>query len=160
MCEHIQTSSQGVIEDIYWKKIVNKMYDRDDVATLTSRFMECIQARKQLGQISQNSSILMMMPGSLSMKENKGSHNSTMIMPLRPNKLTREDEVKLKKQQKTSGKLLYADFVKVILDFQLQEHEKFLTSFTTLFKEIDTDGNGILNEEEFRELLTRMNQVT
>jgi len=39
----------------------------------------------------------------------------------------------------------------------LQEHEKFLNSFTSLFKEIDTDGNGILNEEEFRELLIRMN---
>jgi hypothetical protein len=97
---------------------VNKMYDRDDVVTLTSRFMECIHARKQLGQISHNSSIVMMVPsGPLSMKENKGSQNSTMIMPLRPTKLTREDEVKLKKQQKTTGKLLYADFVKVILDF-------------------------------------------
>jgi hypothetical protein len=94
------------------------MYDRDDVVTLTSRFMECIHARKQLGQISHNSSIVMMVPsGPLSMKENKGSQNSTMIMPLRPTKLTREDEVKLKKQQKTNGKLLYADFVKVILDF-------------------------------------------
>ena len=52
------------------------------------------------------------------MKENKALlQNSTVVMPLRPAKLTREDEVKLKKQQKTSGKLLYADFVKVILDF-------------------------------------------
>jgi hypothetical protein len=49
ICEQIQTSSQGIIEDIYWKKIVNKMYDRDDVGILTSRFMECIHARKQLG---------------------------------------------------------------------------------------------------------------
>lgn len=99
MCDFIQTSSQGVIEDIYWKKIVNKMYDRDDVATLTSRFMECVHARKQLGaSASHNSSIFMTVPGSISMKENKGSQNSTMVMPLRPTKLTREDEVKLKKQ--------------------------------------------------------------
>ena len=55
---------------------------------------------------------------------------------------------------------MYSDFVKVILDFQLQEHEKFLTSFTSLFKEIDLDNNGILNEEEFRELLTRMNMIS
>lgn len=98
MCDHIQTNSQGVIEDIYWKKIVNKMYDRDDVATLTSRFVECVHARKQIGACaSHNSSILMTLPGSISMKENKGSQNSTMVMPLRPTKLTREDEVKLKK---------------------------------------------------------------
>ena len=94
------------------------MYDRDDVATLTSRFLECIKARKQIASVSHNSSILMTTPGSLNMKENKALlQNSTVVMPLRPAKLTREDEVKLKKQQKTSGKLLYADFVKVILDF-------------------------------------------
>lgn len=63
------------------------------------------------------------------------------------------------KQQRNTGKLLYADFVKVILDFQLLEHEKFLSSFTSLFKEIDTDNNGILNEEELRELLQRMTIV-
>lgn len=49
--------------------------------------------------------------------------------------------------------------MKVILDFQLLEHEKFLSSFTSLFKEIDTDNNGILNEEELRELLQRMTIV-
>lgn len=42
MCEHIATSSGGVIEDPYWKKIVNKMYDRDDVRTLIARFMDTI----------------------------------------------------------------------------------------------------------------------
>lgn len=49
--------------------------------------------------------------------------------------------------------------MKIILDFQLLEHEKFLSSFTSLFKEIDTDNNGILNEEELRELLQRMTVI-
>jgi hypothetical protein len=38
---------------------------------------------------------------------------------MRPSKLTRDEEVKLKKQQSSLGKLLYQDFLKVILDFQL-----------------------------------------
>lgn len=54
---------------------------------------------------------------------------------------------------------MYSDFVKVILDFQLQEHEKFLNSFTTLFKQIDTDNNGIISEDELKELLFRMQVV-
>ena len=37
-----------------------------------------------------------------------------------------------------AGKLLYADFQKIILDFQLEEHERFLRNFTDLFKSIDT----------------------
>ena len=49
--------------------------------------------------------------------------------------------------------------MKVILDFQLQEHEKFLSSFTSLFKEVDIDSNGIISEDEFKELIHRMNVV-
>lgn len=91
------------------------------------------------------------------MKENKNSQMvSTASNLLRSGKLSRDEEVKLKKKQGTHGKLLYSDFVKVILDFQLQEHEKFLSAFTTLFKELDVDNNGILSEDEFRELLSRM----
>ena len=37
MCDQIQNSPGGTIEDAYWKKIVNKMYDRDDLKS--SRYM-------------------------------------------------------------------------------------------------------------------------
>jgi Ca2+-binding EF-hand superfamily protein len=42
------------------------------------------------------------------------------------------------------------------LDFQLSEHEKFLYDFTQLFKQVDNDRNGIINEDEFRDLLSQM----
>jgi len=42
------------------------------------------------------------------------------------------------------------------LDFQLIEHEKFLVKFTHLFKEVDYDNNGTINESEFRDLLSSM----
>jgi EF-hand domain pair len=48
MCDAIQNGPSGVIEDGYWKKIVNKMYDREDVHTLTQRFMDSIAARKAM----------------------------------------------------------------------------------------------------------------
>jgi len=67
MCDQIQTSQHGIIEDVYWKKIINKMYDRDDVRTLTQRFMDTILMRKAHqftgGQQSLMSSIVL--------KENK-----------------------------------------------------------------------------------------
>ena len=42
------------------------------------------------------------------------------------------------------------------MDFQLSEHEKFLYDFTQLFKQVDNDRNGIINEDEFRDLLSQM----
>ena len=45
------------------------------------------------------------------------------------------------------------------MDFQLQEHERFLHKFTDLFKQIDQDSDGILSESEFRTLIQMMNVV-
>jgi len=56
-----------------------------------------------------------------------------------------------------TNKLLYSDFKKVILDFQLQEHERFLIKFTNLFKSVDRDQDGIISEIQFQELLRMMN---
>ena len=42
--------------------------------------------------------------------------------------------------------MAYSEFLKIILDLQLQEHEKFLSGFTKHFKEVDEDNNGIINE--------------
>lgn len=60
---------------------------------------------------------------------------------------------------KDAEKLTYHDFQKIILDFQLQEHEKFLFRFTQIFKEVDIDNNGIINEDEFRDLMGKMGVV-
>jgi hypothetical protein len=43
MCEAVMS---GAVEDWQWKKIVNKMYDSEDVCTLTGRFNEVIDSRR------------------------------------------------------------------------------------------------------------------
>jgi PBP1b-binding outer membrane lipoprotein LpoB len=54
---------------MYWKKIINKMYDRDDVRTLTQRFMDTILMKK-----SANSGFVhQSMMSSVVLKENKNT---------------------------------------------------------------------------------------
>ncbi|CDW87543.1 UNKNOWN [Stylonychia lemnae] len=140
ICEQIQV---GFIEDVYWKKIINKMYDSEDVNTLTNRFLEIIDQRK------------------LNRKENN-FHSS---VPLRTQeksntrKISRDEEIKQRRNVKQVSKLMYQEFLKIILDFQLLEHEKFLSCFTQIFKSIDTDSNGIIDENEFRDLIIKMGVV-
>jgi len=62
-------------------------------------------------------------------------------------RMTREQEAK------ESGKIMYEDFLKILLDFQLKGHEKFLLKFMKLFRQFDKDKNGVINEEEFRQLI-------
>lgn len=49
--------------------------------------------------------------------------------------------------------LSYNEFIRTLLDFQLEGHERFLSRFVRIFKQFDTDRNGIVNELEFRNTL-------
>ena len=41
--------------------------------------------------------------------------------------------------------LKYSTFIKIVLDFQLTEHEKYLKGFNMLFQKIDTDNDGLVD---------------
>ena len=56
-------------------------------------------------------------------------------------------------QNPEASKLKFSVFLKCVLDFQLKEHEKFLAFFVQVFKRADSDRDGILNEQEFRNLM-------
>ncbi|KAG5502970.1 hypothetical protein JKF63_04743 [Porcisia hertigi] len=45
--------------------------------------------------------------------------------------------------------LLYKNFVRLLLDFQLDRHERFLERFVKIFRRYDSDQNGIVNCFEF-----------
>ena len=47
--------------------------------------------------------------------------------------------------------------MKIIHEFQIKQREKQLKNFVQLFKNVDKDNNGIINEEEFVNLLYNMN---
>jgi hypothetical protein len=49
--------------------------------------------------------------------------------------------------------LSYNEFIRTLLDFQLEGHERFLSRFVRIFKQFDADRNGIVNELEFRNIL-------
>ena len=52
-----------------------------------------------------------------------------------------------------ANKLKFHVFMKCVLDFQLREHEKFLGHFIAMFKRVDQDKDGVINEVQFRDLM-------
>lgn len=48
------------------------------------------------------------------------------------------------------NQILYREFLHLLLDFQLEGHERFLAPYAAVFREYDSDGNGIVNTEEFK----------
>lgn len=57
---------------------------------------------------------------------------------------------------KEEFKIAYKDFQKILLDYQIKSRDKYLRNFVYLFKKCDMDNNGIINEEEFVNLLASM----
>ena len=46
----------------------------------------------------------------------------------------------------TKGRVRFKAFLKVLLDFQLKGHQRFLSKFHAQFSEVDTDANGVIDE--------------
>ena len=44
-----------------------------------------------------------------------------------------------------------------MLDFQLFKHEKYLSRFIGIFDKIDSETNGVINENQFEALIKEMN---
>jgi len=127
-----------------WTKILEKMYDSGDYAILTESMMGMIQMRA-----NQPSNYL-------TAQSARGKPEPPSAKKLTREELTREYvTASISNQQ-----LLYKDFLKVILDYQLNEHIRFLTNFTLLFKTVDDDLDGVVSENEFRLLIRQMNIVS
>ena len=71
-------------------------------------------------------------------------------------KLTREEIIQLSRT-KEEFNIPLKDLVKILHEFQIKLREKYLKNFVSLFKNVDKDNNGIINEEEFVSLLYNMN---
>lgn len=67
-------------------------------------------------------------------------------------KLTREEIIALS-QIKDEFSIPFKDFIKILQEFQIKTREKYLRNFVLLFKQFDCDNNGIINEEEFVNLV-------
>jgi len=59
-------------------------------------------------------------------------------------------------KNKDENKISFKDFQKCILDYQIKSRDRYLKNFVSSFRKSDKDNNGVINEEEFYELLTNI----
>lgn len=69
-------------------------------------------------------------------------------------KLTREEKLVL--QATINYKLPFSEFQNIVLEFQMSTHEKYIRKFIQAFHKVDSENKGVLNEEKFKELLSKL----
>ncbi len=62
-------------------------------------------------------------------------------------------QAELHREAVDKGAVNYGSLLKTMLDFQLRGHQKYLEKFRRVFSHVDADGNGVVDEPEFRRLV-------
>ena len=135
------------------------MYDDRDSQILIQKMLDLIDSKREAKENEFSANFF-----TRGVNQSRvGAHNYNSLnnlVGIQPNrKLSREQEIAKKKQIRLESKIQFCEFIKIVLDYQLEEHENFLCKFTFEFKKQDTDCNGILDEAQFRDLIINMHQV-
>ena len=73
-------------------------------------------------------------------------------------KLSREENNKIIAQKQDECNFIQYDFlIDICLEYQIKLHIKYLKPFVKLFQSIDSNRDGVLDEEQFVELIKQMN---
>lgn len=122
----MREKEKGFLLEEEWKSIICYIYDSEDSAFLEGKIVEFI--RKRLEGVSN--------PQQFTTK-----------------RLTREELASLSKV-KDDLKILYKEFTKIVMDYQIKLRDRYLNKLVCIFKKIDQDNNGIIQEDEFYGLLS------
>ncbi|CDW90802.1 UNKNOWN [Stylonychia lemnae] len=150
----------GVIEVWQWRKIIEKMYDDEDYQQLENQLHYKLQMQVLQNSSSQSDDQLLSLNKVKINKSGAGtnlsSSSNTLLNAMKAGvktKMTRGQRQQLETEG-SMNKLKFCTFLKTVLDFQLKEHEKFLSKFIHEFKNIDKDHDGIINEEQFKQMIS------
>jgi len=121
--------SHGFILEEEWSDIVRYMYAQEDAAVLIVRVREVALVARAARAAGAEA---------------------------RPAYMPRRSAYPAPPPKPPSHKLSYLSFVKVLLDFQLSGHQQFLGPFLRLFRDIDPEAKGVIDELGFRRLVLQL----
>jgi hypothetical protein len=134
LSELVARKTRGFVVKEEWIDIIKYMYNRQDSLTRIVAIREAIKAHPEAPPP----------PGSDGQGQGKGGKDSRR----RGARSAMDADTVIAK-----GVIRFDRFMKIMLDFQLTEHERFCAPFRDVFRRMDTDNNGVLDEREFRDLV-------
>eukprot|EP01032_Pedospumella_encystans_P011294 gene11294-13139_t len=182
-----QKMSNGFVYEDEWMDMVNYLYNPTDASTVCVLLKNLAAAeRAKVGYFDSPGGVN---KAPLSANSNKGvshanaayvlesQHNQPSTTHIGYSKQNHKDvkrlgyasptlqitvKESLAEKRKDMYKVPFAMFLRTVLDFQLQSHLQYLNNFVRVFRDMDTDVDGVINAAEFKEcfLLIRRSNST
>ena len=176
----LKNKKEGILIEEEWKGIINYIYNEEDAEIMVTKIINFIKKQNekrfiplsmyaQTGMgpteifnltsgtgVSNNNNILQ----NLSTFNYNSSHlngSNSMNYLLSNNhgsnrKLSREEIFQITKLNEELN-ISYKDFLRLLCAYQIKNRDKYLKNFVELFRKHDSDLDGILNENEFSNLI-------
>jgi len=159
----LNEKKNGILSEEEWKGIIYYIYNEEEGKILEKKIIAFIQKNKfknnesiPLNTISEimqtyNSGNNYLLSGN-SARFNDNNSSTSYLDTHGPKKMTRREMFDLY-QFTEDLHIFYKHFINLVGEYQIKQREKYLKNFVKLFKKYDTDFDGILNENEFINLI-------
>ena len=141
----LEKKKEGILTEEEWKGIVYYIYNNEDAQVIENKIAGFINKNKNVNNFTDVVSTHSNLVTNQNVLNTVGNKNSNK-------KLTREEIFNLNKLNEEMN-INFKDFLKLVSDYQIKSREKYLKNFVKLFRKFDVDSDGILNENEFINLI-------
>ena len=168
--KEMKNKKKGLLHEEEWKEIIQYIYNEEDAQIIENKILIFIKEQndkifsiiENAEDINnerfvtyQNNNTHFNTHKDITNRENfakKLKINLVNLFLTDKKKATREVLNNISRL-KEEANIPYFDFIQLVCENQIENREKYLKKFVQLFKKFDTDEDGILNEEQFIEMV-------
>ena len=174
----LKNKKEGILLEEEWKGIINYIYSEEDADIIQNKIINYIKKKNEKNIIpltiysqtgvgpsdifnltsgNSNNNILQNL-STFNYNSNNNNLNSSNSMNYllsyhsNNKKLSREEIYNITKLGEEMN-ISYKDFLRLLCIYQIKNRDKYLKNFVKLFRKYDNDLDGILNEDEFSNLI-------
>ena len=174
----LKNKKEGLLLEENWKGIINYIYSEEDAEIIQNKIINYIKKKNKKNIIpltiysqtgvgpsdifnltsgNSNNNILQNLSTFNYNSNNNNLNNSNSMNYLlsyhsNNKKLSREEIYNITKLGEEMN-ISYKDFLRLLCIYQIKNRDKYLKNFVKLFRKYDNDLDGILNEDEFSNLI-------
>ena len=168
--KEMKNKKNGLLHEEEWKEIIQYIYNEEDAQIIENKILIFIKEQNdkifsiiENAEDINNERFVTYQNNNTNFNTNKDITNrENFAKKLKINlvNLFLTDKKKATREVlnnigrlKEEANIPYCDFIQLVCENQIENREKYLKKFVQLFKKFDTDEDGILNEEQFIEMV-------